>query len=680
MQQAAGGVEEDLPVVGQYRAPFVELHVEAYPAVGVADDAVGLRVELVDSAVAGYPDVALPVLYGAQHEVRQDSFAGGVEFGPAVASGAVEADEAVAGGGRPQHSVGSEEYVLYVDVGGAREVLELHLLGLVRRVAAYEEAERAAGVEFPVGTEAGVPHPVELLGGEGDAVLAADELAVVVAEVDVGQAAVERGYPEPVGVGGVEVVDLVAVGGVVCVVVPAVVAWNVGGGAGARRVLRDAHAFGARPYLSVGGFGQGVYGAGNGPCGDFIESLVEQVHLPVAGGGIDESGAALQHGSHVVGPWGGVGAAVEDLELEFAGVVSCVLQTSPGAGEPEVVLGVDVDCVDVVVAVPAVLEFAVVELHEPHVFGVVPVQGASFGIQPDVAAAVGELSDGPARGGEPLDSRAPLSLGIPAEESFFGGAAQEFRTSRNPHEDLHGCFCFGLENRDVVSADLEQLSRSAADILYAAVVEHAEPGEFSQEFRIAVDGPAGKGPDVAGGVPAYEIDGLVPWDGEISAQGEVVAVAGELAFEYGAACGGEAEVGVAQFEYVGDLQGSCPLRIAAAGVQAVEGPAGAEHPQAPEAVVFYVRQPVVVRDTGDFGGIDAETDEVGAVEAVQPGPRRQPEVTVRVLDYLRYGGGGDSVALLIPREGVRRLGRAVQREQEHQTGQDLQFSHSCHTF
>ena len=249
------------------------------------------------------------------------------------------------------------------------------------------------------------------------------------------------------------------------------------------------------------------------------------MHLPVAGGGVDESGAALEHGADVVRLGSCIRAAVEDLELELAGVVSCVLQTSPGAGEPEVVLGVDVDCVDVVVAVPAVLEFAVVELHEPHVFGVVPVQGASFGIQPDVAAAVGELPDWPVRGGEPLDSRAPLSLGIPAEEAFFGGAAQEFRTSRNPYEYLHGGFCFGLENRDVVSADLEQQSRSAADILYTAVVEHAEPGEFSQEFRIAVDGPAGKGPDVARGVLAYEIDGLVSGEGEILAQGEVVPVA-----------------------------------------------------------------------------------------------------------------------------------------------------------
>ena len=429
-----------------------------------------------------------------------------------------------------------------------REAYEAQILCVRVGVGADEEPEGAACIEFSVRAEADVPHHVELLRGEGEEVLLAYEPPFAVAHVDIGEAAVERGYPEPVGAVGVEVVDEFAVGGVIVLGFGVAVRPVVRGFRRAGAVLYYAGTLGPEPDAAVAGLRYRVDRGFSRPEGDFVQQAVQQVDLAVPRGHVYGAVAALEHGSDIVGGRRGAGARVDGPEPEFSRVVAGPLQSAPGAGEPQVALTVHEQCVEAGLGVPCRLEPAVVERNQFPGVLVVPVQASVLRVYPEVAEAVALLPERPSVPGVVLyPCHAPIGP-VPAEQPALAGAGEEFFSAWDGGYEFDPYARPYVFYACPVFPGYEHPAAGAADVELVGAFIGAQPGYGGYKLLPAVYPLVRQDPDRTVRIGEYRDDVLSPRQPEAFGQCAVLSVPGVIAFQHRPVGGHEAEVVAGQLE------------------------------------------------------------------------------------------------------------------------------------
>ena len=271
---------------------------------------------------------------------------------------------------------------------------------------ADEQAHLAARVEPPVRAERQAAEAVAPLGRETESVLLADEEPVPVVQVHVGDAVVERADPEAVGVVFQQGEDVVAVGSVeevVLAVARHVVAQEL---VGLHAEFQQARAARADPDVAVVRVCHREARPVEDPGIALREGFVKHVEAAVPRGGENPADAILEQGADAVLrrhlPGG-----VHRQEFEIFPVEDDALQAAPAGADPQVALEIGQHRGHARLGIPALLEILAEERDQAMRVGVVPVETALRGIDPEVVPRVRQAAERPFAGIPPFQRDMP---------------------------------------------------------------------------------------------------------------------------------------------------------------------------------------------------------------------------------------------------------------------------------
>ena len=480
--------------------------------VGEADKAFGLGVEAVQSARRSDPDIAGSVFDGGQDIVGEQPVVGGEGVVSAVGRAVLEMQQACSVRGNVEFAVPGEEDVLDVVVADGLEALEVHILRFAFRVLADEQAPLSAGVQAAVRPDGEAAQAVPPFCRETQAVALANELAVLVVQVHVGDAVIESADPQAMGAVFEQGVDFIAVG-TVEVVVPGVSDRVVVDSLGRLRgQFHQARPVGADPEFPVVGGEDGETGIPGVPGRPFAEVFFKDVQAAVSGGGENPSRRVLGDGADVV-LRRDLAAAVDRAESEVVLPEHDALHAAPAGADPEIALPVREEGRDAGLGIPALLQVLALQGNQAVLLPVIPKETAPCRIDPQVALMVGAAGQraGLRRVGFEGNAAPGAVFEVLDDDAVAVGAEEEFRAVRDPGDETDVCGGAGGQGGEhlvLIAKDFP----GGPDVEGAVGHFCAECRDFRNPLRTPVDAVVGQDP----GLPVRDTDDGV--DGGIPVQ------------------------------------------------------------------------------------------------------------------------------------------------------------------